>query len=171
MENSNKTLRIVVDIILICVAGVFLYFGVKEAIDKFETMKVPDSVLFNRSYQNVEEDNPFEYLDDKKRKKLIEKKEDLIVFIGNPNDTWSQVLAKPLLEEVKTVGLEKIYYLETEEDIPRIEIIKEGKSILELRKEDIFKEDFDGAPIEYFTYEDNLNNFKKSLVDLKELHK
>lgn len=98
MENSNKTLRIVVDIILICVAGVFLYFGVKEAIDKFETMKVPDSVLFNRSYQNVEEDNPFEYLDDKKRKKLIEKKEDLIVFIGNANDTWSQVLAKPLLE-------------------------------------------------------------------------
>lgn len=156
--KDNKKLRITIDIVLILVASVFLFFGVKEVTKKIDALKVSDSTKFSRSYQSVGENN-YEYLTEKG----LEKVSDGVVFIGNPNDPWSQVLAPVLTELLVEYKVTTSYYYETDEDTPRILVFQEGKRVVELKKSDIYNENYDGIPIEYFENNEFKENFKTSL--------
>ena len=167
MNKDNKALRITVDVILICVAFVFLYFGVKEAIEKIEATKIADDVKFNRSYRDVEKGNLYRYIDEKKMNALL--KESGVFFRGNPDDSWSQVVAKPLYDVIKDHGIEEIYYFETDKNVPCIVVVRDGDVLVELQKDDLFDEEFEGSPIEYFEDEDRKNEFEESLKCVGEL--
>lgn len=185
MKKNNKTLRIVVDVLLIVIGIVFLVFAVKDAYDMYRDSKVTDNVKFLKSYRSVSEDNPYKYTDLKRSKKLIES-EAGVLLIGEPNDPWTQVLVKPLEDIVSNYEMD-IYYLESIElnknskaykdypidlgkcEIPCLVIFKKGEILKQLEKKDIFDSSYDGAPIEYFEkysksiLEDNL----KIISDLK----
>ncbi len=165
---NNKTLRIVVDAVLIIVGIVFLVFGIKDAVEMYKSSTTPDDVLFSRSYRDVSEDNPYEYVTSREFEDLT-KSGTGVIFVGNPNDAWSQVLAGPLTDVLKKYELEHVYYFETEEDTPRVLIVRDGGKIEEFAKSDIFDEEYDGIPIEYFGEEEHKNNLERLLEVIEKI--
>ena len=144
---KSKVLRITVDLILIVLGIVFLVFGIKDVSNTLSKPALEDNVKFSKSYTNVPSDNNFKYIES------IDKIEDdnAIIFVGNPEDPWSQVLAYTLCDILKN---RVIYYLEDEieESIPQIVIIK-NKEKKTYTKSIIIDGDYDGIPIEYWTSE------------------
>ena len=177
---KNKRLRIIVDIILIVVGIIFLIFGIKDAIDMYNSSKVSDALLFKKSYSYVPEDNVYNYVSLKELNKML-KKNSFILLIGEPLDSWTQVLVNPL-NEVASSKDQKIYYLETtdlnssssdyenllsnldldELTTPYIAFIKDGSIYKTYSKDDLYESDYDGAPIDYWT-ENRLNTLKNDL--------
>lgn len=159
----NKKLRIAVDIVLILVAGVFLFFGVKEAIEKFDSMRVTDSQRFAHAYQSVDKDNRYEYIIEKKLGDIS----DGVVFVGNPNDSWSQVLAPVLTDMLDEYEVSSIFYHETDEETPKILVYEGKQKVAEFLKNDIIDEEYDGIPIEYYQDENHKTELRKLLKILK----
>lgn len=168
---NNRKYRILVDLILIILGIIFLVFGIKDVIDKYNSEKVTDATLFKREYKEVSEDNVYKYLNLKDAEKML-KEETGIILIGNSLNSWTQVLVGPLNEIAKEEKRE-IYYLSTKEidkesknyknilkilnkkelEVPNLIFIKEGKILKIYSKEDLYDKEYDGAPIEYWTEE------------------
>lgn len=178
----NKTTRIIIDIALIIAGIILLIFGIKDAVDKINALKVEDGVRFNRSYSYVEENNRYKYVDLKAATKLLKEKSD-ILLIGSPKDTWTQVLVKPL-HDIVPDNLD-IYYLEVEgldEDTKAykefpinlkevgtpIIVIANGGELEVFKKQDIYDEEYDGIPLDYFD-EERVSSLKKLLKEISSL--
>ncbi len=175
---NNKKVRITVDILLIIVGIVLLVFAIKDTANTFSKNRGTDAERFFRSYSHAGKDNIYKYAKIKEINKILESGSGVIV-LGNTTDTWMQVVVNPLQNECKET-VDKIYYLELDDidknekeyqkleaslkDIssPRILVVKEGKVLSDLKKADIFEEDYDGIPIEYFT-QDRIENFSAKL--------
>ena len=144
---KSKTLRIIVDSILIILGIIFLVFGIKDAIGYTKTNNIEDNVKFSKSYTNVLTDNKFKYI---KSLDEIENKKNIIVFFFNPEDPWSQVLATTLYQITKD-KLDVIYYLESQkdDDIPKLIILNDKEEIY--TKSDLVDSEYDGIPVEYWT--------------------
>ena len=147
---KSKPFRITIDLILIILGIIFLVFGIKDAISTFSTKELDDNVKFSKSYTNVPTDNTFKYI--KSLDNLDE--QNAIIFIGNPNDVWSQVIS-PVLYEIVKDKYDVIYYYEELEDVPEIIIINESNKNF-FKKDDLINSDYEGIPIEYFTQEKRL---------------
>lgn len=175
-------MRIAVDVILIVLGFVFLVFGIRDAINKYKSSITPDNVLFVRSYSSIGEDNPYKYVSIKEANEIIEKHSG-VIFVGFPGDSWSQVLVAPLKSIVESYGVDTIYYLEKLENddmsdlkssvqdisTPHIIVVKDGEILKEVTKTDIVREDYDGAPIEYFD-EENTESLSRMLEDIKNIN-
>ena len=177
---KHKRLRIIVDIVLIVVGIIFLIFGIKDAIDMYNSSKVSDALRFKKSYSYVPEDNVYNYVTLKDLNKML-KGDSFILLIGEPLDSWTQVLVSPLNEVVNSKN-QKIYYLESTDldstssdyekllsnldldklTTPYIAFIKDGSIYKTYFKDDLYESDYDGAPIDYWT-EDKLDTFKNNL--------
>ncbi len=175
-----KTLRIITDIILIVVGIIFLIFGIKDAIDMYNSSKISDALLFKKSYSYVPEDNVYNYVTLKELNKML-RDDSFILLIGDPLDSWTQVLVSPL-NEVASSKDHKIYYLETTDldntssnykklltnldldglTTPYIAFIKDGSIYKTYSKDDLYESDYDGAPIEYWT-KDKLDTLKSDI--------
>lgn len=164
---KNKALRIGLDIALIVIGIVFLIFGIKDAINYASKDKLSDNVQFSRDYPEINEDNIYKYMNASEASKMLESGSG-VLLLGKKSDTWMHVLVSPLNDILKE-NVENINYLDMdtidendykslEEKIelinsPCIVIIKNGEVKTKLSKSDIIPENFDGAPIEYFTDE------------------
>lgn len=182
---KNKTLRIVLDLVLIIVGIVFLIIGIKDAYNFYKENKIADNVRFMRSYRSAPEDNIYKYV-------TLDEANDILlngtglIFLAKTNDPWAQVFVAHLNEIAKEY-IDEIYYLEMDdidmdkqEDklelqnrfgnmlLPYIIIVKDGKILSELDKDDIVDADFDGAPIEYFD-EETIKDVKEKLSKIIEL--
>lgn len=166
---KNKKLRIAIDIFAIILGIIFLVFGIKDAINTFKKVEVPDSAIFKKSYQYVPKDNHYKYITIKEAKNISG-----VILVGNPEDTWTQILVEPLNSAIS----DDIYYLENKDldkkskdykeilglidtkelSNPMIIFIKDGKVKKLYLKENIFDKDFEGAPIEYWS-EESKNDF------------
>ncbi|HBA37755.1 MAG TPA: hypothetical protein DCY94_03445 [Firmicutes bacterium] len=166
----QKKLRIAIDVVVIIVAFIFLFIGIKDAIDLLKGKELDDNVKFARTYSSVLKDNSYEYtsIND-----VLEAKS-TIILIGETTDPWMHVLVSPLDNIAKKYG-KKIKYLELDgldtsskeykklENLygklssPMIILIKNGTTLTVFSKKDIIDNDFDGAPIEYFDIERTKN--------------
>lgn len=144
---KSKTFRITIDLILIALGITFLVFGIKDAIKTFSKPTLEDSIKFTKSYTNVPTDNTFKYIDSISE---LDDKNNVILFIGSPNDVWSQVLA-PTLYNITKDKYDVIYYFEYNEDVPQIVIINDSK--FTYKKDDLIDLNYKGIPIEYYTQE------------------
>ncbi len=162
MSKKEKTLRIVIDIVIILIAGIFLVFGIKDLIGKIESTRIPDNVLFTKNYRNVPEDNIYRYIEEKEYEKFL-KDGTGVIFEGNPNDPWSQIIAPPLEEVIKELTIDEISYFESEKDTPRVVIVEQGKILAELAHEDLIDSRYDGIPLEYFKDEKHMEELRDLL--------
>lgn len=177
---KNKKLRILLDILLILIGVVFLVFGVKDAISYFNQNTVSDAQKFHKSYNYVStNDSVYEYITLKETNNL----ENGIILVGEPTDSWTQVLVKPLNDIAKTNDM-KVYYLETTDlkntdkyytsvlyklnvtklTTPTIAIVKNSKVSKLYLKSDLYDKEYDGAPIDYFD-KTKLEDFNKDLTE------
>lgn len=180
-QIDTRKLEIILDIILILVGFVFLYFGIRDLMVKIDSTKVTDAEKFSRKYSYVSKDESIYKYISYKDAEIYLKSNGAIILVGNPLDSWTQVLVKPLNDLYKTKGKE-IYYLElNDEDIGTRSyislikalnvkslntptIIKVDKTKFKVyTKKDIYDSSYDGAPIDYFTKE-NIEKLKK-LID------
>lgn len=167
-EKDTRKLRIILDILIILIGFVFLYFGIRDAKVYISNIKKSDAEVFHKEYSYVSvKECVYEYISLKDANKLL--KENSVILIGNSEDPYTQVLVKPLNDIYKN---KKIYYLKSsvldsnkkefdsfkkvlgvkEFNTPTIIITKGNKHVI-LLKEDIYDSEFDGAPIEYFNNE------------------
>ena len=167
-QKDTKKLRIILDILIILIGFVFLYFGIRDARIYYANMKKSDAEIFHKEYSYVSvKDCVYEYISLKDANKIL--KEDSVILIGDSEDPYSQVLVKPLNDIYKG---KKIYYLQSvlldskkkeynsfkkelkvkEFTTPMIILSKSNKHKV-LTKNDIYDSEFDGAPIEYFNNE------------------
>lgn len=72
----------------------------------------------NKEYREIEiaTDNPFVYTDLKKINKMIEKKKTFIVYLGANWCPWCRSMLPTAIEEAKTAGVNKIYYIDVRPD-------------------------------------------------------
>ncbi len=185
---NNKTIRIIIDCLVIIIGIVFLVLGIKDAFNFFKKPTIEDSVKFKKSYSNVSKDNIYKYVTLSEANDILFNKTG-IMLLGKTTDPWMQVLVEPLNDIVKEEDIEVIYYLEMNDikeeplgdydkpviqtrleeiNLPYIFIIKNGTILQELGCEDIFDPDYKGAPIDYFD-EQNKNTVKNDLIKIKEL--
>ncbi len=176
----NKKLRIIVDIVLIAVGIVFLIFGIKDAIAMYKNNKVTDNVQFSKTYRSISEDNIYKYVTDKEANKILNDGTG-VVLIGKETDAWMQVLVAPLNDYAESY-VDTIYYLEMDKDTesykvsdnldyvksPTIIIVKNGKVLDTLEKDDLIEDDYKGAPIDYFDSE-RLEDLHKKLTKISNL--
>ena len=167
-QKDTKKLRIILDILIILIGFVFLYFGIRDARIYYANMKKSDAEIFHKEYSYVSvKESVYEYISLKEANKIL--KEDSVILIGDSEDPYSQVLVKPLNDIYKG---KKIYYLQSvlldskkkeynsfkkelkvkEFTTPMIILSKSNKHKV-LTKNDIYDSEFDGAPIEYFNNE------------------
>lgn len=163
---KNRNVRILVDVCVIIIGVVLLIFGIKDAVVKFKSSTVSDSVRFLKSYPDVKKEHIYDYVSLKEANEIITKKSG-VILIGSPEDSWTRVLVKPLQDILKKRGIEKIYYLEKLENddvsdlkvesqnvvSPHIIVVEEGTIVKEISKRDMIDEEYDGIPIEYFDSE------------------
>ena len=170
MSSKEKAFRIAVDVILIVLGIVFLIFGIKDVIDKYDAQKTPDNLLFKDSYRSVSDDNPYVYLSRKEYDKFTSGGTG-VVFVANPTDPRAQVVASPLANVTAEYGLDIVYYLEVDEDEDlQILVIENGETITNLSKEDIFDENYEGTLAEYFKETKYYLSFKESLKSIEEIN-
>ncbi len=178
---KNKTLRIILDLVLIIVGIVFLIFGIKDAYNFYKENKIEDSVRFKKSYRSAPEDNIYKYVSLKEANEILLEKSG-IILLGRTDDPWMQVLVSPL-NDIVSESIDEIYYVEMDDidhpdfeleleevTLPYIVIVKEGKVLTELDKSDIIDAEYEEAPIEYFD-EANTRILKEKLSKITELHK
>lgn len=181
---KNKALRIGLDIALILIGIVFLIFGIKDAIEMAKNSKITDNVLFSRDYKEISEDNIYDYIDSKELGQLLENGTGAIL-ISKKSDAWTHVLVTPLNDLLKE-KYDKIYYLDLDDEkvlseesknklqeklniqnIPCITFIKDGSVQLALDKSDLIENNYDGAPVEYFT-DERIDQLKEKLEKISE---
>lgn len=158
MKNT-KSMRIIVDLVLIILGIIFLVFGIKDAIKQRENSKTKDNVLFSTNYKNVSTDNVYKYINN------IDDTDGLIL-ICNPHDPYCYVLA-PVLNDIAKENDIIINYYEKDTDIPLIKFRKDKKDIKDIKKEDIFDKNYNGILIEYFNYDkiDKLKSLLKEYIN------
>lgn len=191
--KNNKTLRIILDLLLIIVGIGFLISGIKDAYNFYNESKnknvIEDSERFRRSFRSAPVDNIYKYVDLDEANDILLNKTG-VILLGKTNDPWLQVLVEPLNNIVKE-ELDTIYYLELDdidasnfqtsdydkpviqtrlEDIvlPYIYIVKDGVILEELGKEKIIDKNYDEAPIEYFS-DKRVAELKEKLNKISEL--
>lgn len=109
-------------VILGIVLGYLFYF-------KSDDKKESDAQKFKSEYTNVSEDNPFVYRNSSEIVNILEKGTG-VVYLGFPECPWCQAYV-PYVEEVaKSVGIDKVYYLNIKED--RKNNTEEYKKILDI---------------------------------------
>lgn len=151
-----------------------LGFGIKEAVDKFKSSVTSDAERFTKSYRDVGEDNPYKYIDVDEANEIIAESSG-IIFVCDPNDSWCQVIAKPLTEVFEEANIETVYYLENNESnsnsnlqiesdksVPIVIAVKDGSVLRALSKDLLIEEDYEGSPIEYYT-EERVDDLKRML--------
>ena len=103
---------------------------------------------------------------------------DITILVGNPTDSWTRILVKPLNDIYKEKN-KTIYYLEINDDIKKTNEYKDFLKVLKVKnlntpsiiisknskisiytKDDIISKDYDGIPLEYFN-DDNIKKFKE----------
>lgn len=175
---KEKRLRIILDVLIIIIGIVFLFFGIKDGIKEFDKYKVSDAEKFHKSYNYVSvKESVYEYVSLRKATKLLD--ENSVILVGKTTNAWTQVLVKPLNDIYKD---SKIYYVELDDientspayhqflsklklkkmDIPTVIVTKEGKHKI-ISRDDIVDKDYEGAPIDYFNKE--TKNKLKELLD------
>lgn len=176
----NKKLRITLDIITILIGMIFLFWGIKDAYSLYKNSKVDDNVKFAHSYTSVSKDNIYKYASLKDVNKLL-KSDNAVIIFGKTTDPWMQVLVAPL-ESICKEYVDVIYYLELDNidfsdkeyksvlekvgslSSPEVIFIKSSKIAETLEKSDIYDENFEGAPIEYFD-KNNLATFNDKIKE------
>lgn len=180
-EIDTRKLEIILDIILILVGFVFLYFGIRDLKVKIDSTKITDGERFAKTYSYVSKDESvYKYVSYVEAANIVTNA-DATILVGEPLDPWTQVLVKPL-NDIYKKKKQNIYYLEFSDkdkethsynvftksikkknlSTPMIIISKKGKQKI-YTKSDIYDKSYDGAPIDYFTKE-NLDKLKK-LID------
>lgn len=142
-----------------------LGFGIKEAVDKFKSSVISDAERFAKNYRDVGKDNPYKYIDVDEANEIIAK-ESGIIFVCNPDDSWCQVISRPLTKVFKEANIETVYYLENDESnsssnlqieidktVPIVILVEDGNVLKALSKDLLIEEDYEGTPIEYYTNE------------------
>lgn len=184
---SNKTIRIIVDCILIILGIVFLALGIKDAYNFSKRNEIDDNVKFKRSYSNVPKDNIYKYVTLDEANDILFNKSG-VILLGKTTDPWMQVLVKPLNDIVKE-KLDVIYYLEMNDikeeplsdfdkpviqtrlddiALPYIYIVKDGTILTELGRDELFSKDYEGAPIEYFN-DERIESLKQKIEKIAEI--
>lgn len=178
---KNKKSRIVIDSLLIILGIVFLIFGIKDLKSFVSSQKsdISDAEKFKSDYQYVAKDNSYKYIDIKELRTILDGKDEKIILVGSPLDSWTQVLVSHLDEYAKSIK-KSIYYLDldkvdkTSDDYKKIlkkiklddittptVIIKTKSNIELLKKEELYDSNFTDAPIDYWT--------EKRVEELKEI--
>ena len=181
---KNKKTRIVIDSLLIILGIVFLIFGIKDFKSFISSQKVnvSDRERFKNDYQYVAKDNSYEYIDIKELKTILDSKDEKIILVGSPLDSWTQVLVSHLDEYAKSIK-KSIYYLDLDkvdktsdeyrkilkkiklDDIETPTVIIKSKSNIELlKKEELYDSSYTDAPIDYWT-EKRVEELKKLFED------
>ena len=177
--NTNKRIKIIeitLDIIIIILGVVFLISGIKDAVIKFNKYRLTDEKRFSGVYNLSLKDNRFKTLSVKEAKMNVFN--DITILVGNPTDSWTRILVKPLNDIYKEKN-KTIYYLEINDDIKKTNEYKEFLKVLKVKslntpsiiisknskisiytKDDIINKDYDGIPLEYFN-DDNIKKFKE----------
>lgn len=177
--KDTKTLRIVLDLVLIIVGIVFLGIGIKDAYNSYKENNVGDNVLFKRHYLSAKSDNIYKFTTIEELNEVINSASG-VILIGSPSDVWTIALVNPL-DDIVGEHLNEILYLEISdgEDYtsiensigkltnPTIVIVDEGKVLKVLKREDIIDETFEGTPFDYFT--EHTSNLEENLKEITEL--
>ena len=101
---NKKVKRILQGILFIIIIIAFIYIGTRD----FNTKKVIDNERFDQEYINVSKDNVFKYVNAVEVYSKL--KEDAIIFMGYPANSWSGYYANILNEVAKSSGIEEILY-------------------------------------------------------------
>ena len=153
---KSKSFRIIIDLLVVILGIVFLVFGIKDTIKSFSQPTIEDNIKFSKSYTNVPTNNIYKYVESIDE---IEDENNTVIFVGNPKDEWSQVLACVLFD-VLNDKYNIIYYLEEyDSSIPNLIILKNGKQSI-YKKNDLIEPNYKEAPIDYWTDERKLNLLK-----------
>lgn len=107
----NKKVKLILQglLFILIIAG-FIYIGKKD----FGTEEVVDNERFDQEYANVSKDNVFKYANAVEVYAAL--KEDAIIFMGYPENTWSGYYANILNEAAKDCGITEILYYDFYED-------------------------------------------------------
>lgn len=181
---NSKKLRIIVDIAFIIAGIVFLIFGIRDFSNAIKTTKVTDAEKFKKSYSYVDVDNVYNYISVDNLKKNFENGNH-VILLGDPTDSWTQILVRPLNSIVKEHSDKlKIEYLEVNDEnrgsindflkskditmskTPMLLFLSSGKIVSSYEKDNIFDLEYDGIPIEYWNdtkIEDLKNDLNEKL--------
>ena len=131
--NTNKRIKIIeitLDIIIIILGVVFLISGIKDAVIKFNKYRLTDEKRFSGVYNLSLKDNRFKTLSIKEAKMNVFN--DITILVGNPTDSWTRILVKPLNDIYKEKN-KTIYYLEINDDIKKTNEYKEFLKVLKVK--------------------------------------
>ena len=90
-----------------------------------------DALKFKEEYEkyndtltkvDIDENNPFIYINEKDINSLIENEKALVLFYGNPEDNSSRQMVMSIISSSKK-GLGKVYYIEAKENGTKINSI------------------------------------------------
>ena len=98
--------------------------------------------LNNNHYKvSIQKDNPFVYSNIKEINKLVDSKDNFVMFVGQASDNWSRHLSEIIIAASKELDIEKVYYIESSDkqidefakkqkidiNIPSLVVFKKGK--------------------------------------------
>lgn len=106
---NKKVIIIMSSVLVLIIVGIILFFALND--NKSET----DAEKFSKEYTSVPTDNVFVYRDIDEIINILENGTG-IIYIGFPECPWCQKYVVYLNEVAKTMGVEKIYYLNIMED-------------------------------------------------------
>lgn len=182
---KNKTLRIILDLVLIIVGIIFLIIGINDAYNLYKDSKSNDNITFKKSYNSVKQDNIYKYIKLQEIDKILDNEKG-ILLIGKTTDPWMHILVSPV-NDILEGEIEKIYYLELDNidetsetfidlnkrldklNSPCIVIFNKGQLLTVLNKEDIFNPDYEGAPIDYYD-DKRIDELKEKLIKITEIN-
>lgn len=182
---KNKTLRIILDLVLIIVGIIFLIIGINDAYNLYKDSKSNDNIMFKKSYNSVKQDNIYKYIKLQEIDKILDNEKG-ILLIGKTTDPWMHILVSPV-NDILEGEIEKIYYLELDNidetsetfidlnkrldklNSPCIVIFNKGQLLTVLNKEDIFNPDYEGAPIDYYD-DKRIDELKEKLIKITEIN-
>ena len=101
---NKKVKSVLQGLLFIIIIIAFIYVGTRD----FETEEVVDNERFDQDYTNVSKDNVFKYVN--AVAVYAKLRENAIIFMGYPANSWSGYYANILNEAAKATGIEEILY-------------------------------------------------------------
>lgn len=176
---KEKLPIIVSDLIIIAVGVVFLVLGIRDFKEYMAENTLSDAERFKKEYSYVDSDNSYQYLSNKEIKNFSMGTN--ILLIGDPLDSWTQILVEPLDRVIKN-SQKKIYYIAKDNlsndkigeqlkitefadslGSPTIIFFEDGKVERIMTKSEIY-EDLNSIPIEYWT-DERFESFRTKIED------
>lgn len=126
-------------------------------------------------FLQIDEDNPFIYVNEDDLLKKLDDKESFIVYFGFNSCPWCRSIVLPLIEAAKENNITKIYYLDVSGIRDRFELDDDNKAVRTVEgTEGYYKllERFDNVLDDYapLVYKNKKNKEKKVKIDEKRIY-